>query len=200
VHVTSQKGGGTTFEVWLPILEESWDEIEPEEVGPLDLDYPKHEPPSHHFESAVASHVENQELAPLSHEIPSSAHSGYVLVVEDEIAILQALEVMLLARGYQAKLARDVEEALLVLDSRRTICAAVVDIMLSGRSGVELFHELRAKDPDLPIVFISGYNESEALIPLVKSGEVQYLRKPFSSTQLMEALELAYQNKRPQLR
>jgi DNA-binding NtrC family response regulator len=123
------------------------------------------------------------------------------MVVDDEKGILQALEVMLQARGYHTQLAADAESALGLIEAKRQagngggIEAAVLDVMLAGRSGVELFRDLRAKIPDLPVVFISGYNESDALIPLVRSGEVQYLRKPFSSTQLMQALEKAFARK-----
>jgi two-component system, cell cycle sensor histidine kinase and response regulator CckA len=212
MRVTSQLGVGTAFEVWLPVLEKSWQEADAEEAELLRVaeakpsaaapavdsgkdapGYPEDGSP----EDGIGNPSPRDDFKPGAPTPHSGSHSGYVLVVDDENAILQALEVMLQARGYQTRLACDAEEALMTLGSRGTISAAVLDIMLAGRSGVELFRDLRAKVPDLPVVFISGYNESEALLPLVKSGEVQYLRKPFSSTQLMEALETAYRSKHP---
>ncbi len=212
LRVKSTRGEGTTFEVWFPLSGDSWDD-EDEDAESLETSTPNQTPETHHTEnptrekqggslSGAANTEKTKPLggagsggaSPAATSAGQGSHSGYVLVVDDEPAILQALEVMLQARGYHTRAACDAEEA---LEGASAECsAAVIDVMLAGRTGVELFRDLRAMTPDLPVVFISGYNESEALLPLVRNGEVQYLRKPFSSTQLMDALETAYRDRR----
>lgn len=200
MRVKSRVGEGTRFEIWIPLQRESEksDGLAPQPAAAASTQGVSAASASASVAStsAASSKPASATGAPATAPDPRS-HAGYVLVVDDEKGILQALEVMLQARGYKTQLAADAETALsLVTESPQGsvgpgIEAAVLDVMLSGRSGVELFRDLRARIPDLPVVFISGYNESEALLPLVRNGEVQYLRKPFSSTQLMQALETA---------
>jgi two-component system, cell cycle sensor histidine kinase and response regulator CckA len=217
MRVTSRLGEGTRFEIWIPQQREP---VPQGQQNPQPPPTPQHNlggagtggarsPAGPAAKTAAppagsGSPPQPQAQPPAQHEKGSHAgysHPGYVMVVDDEKGILQALEVMLQARGYHTQLAADAESALGLIEAKRQagngggIEAAVLDVMLAGRSGVELFRDLRAKIPDLPVVFISGYNESDALIPLVRSGEVQYLRKPFSSTQLMQALEKAFARK-----
>jgi len=175
VRITGEVGKGTTMEVWLP---QSGETAAGEEMGTKRVREEK--------VSAAPSEPHGEARVFGKHNPPQ------VLVVDDETGILQALEIMLQGRGYQPLLALDAQEAMGVLEAN-TIDAAIIDIMLAGRSGIDLFHDIRGKIADLPVVFISGYNESEALLPLVRRGEVQYLRKPFSSSQLTEALEKACQ-------
>jgi two-component system, cell cycle sensor histidine kinase and response regulator CckA len=202
MRVTSHRGEGTRFELWIPQQSETASQNHSGGAGAGGA----RSPAGPATQTAAPPAGSGSPAQPQPQREPGS-HPGYVLVVDDEKGILQALEVMLQARGYHTQLAADAESALDLIEKGESaagnghavngagIEAAVLDVMLAGRSGVELFRELRARIPDLPVVFISGYNESDALVPLVRSGEVQYLRKPFSSTQLMQALEKAFARK-----
>lgn len=186
LRVQRRPQGGTSFEVWLPASEQNASTSTAEARIPAGEKFERATPSSESPFAPAPSGI----VAKKSPLRPPAPPDFRVLVVDDEIGILQALEIMLQGNGYHTHLASSADEALEKIKSV-PMDAAVLDIMLAGRSGVELFRDLRARKPDLPVVFISGYNESDAVLPLVQSGEVQYLRKPFSSNQLAEALSKA---------
>ncbi|HVP14328.1 MAG TPA: response regulator, partial [Terriglobales bacterium] len=81
---------------------------------------------------------------------------GQVLVVDDEPVVTSAIRLVLRAEGLEVASAPDGESALAhpaLSDCRLVIC----DLMLPGRSGLEVLAELRARRPELPIVMITGY-------------------------------------------
>jgi DNA-binding NtrC family response regulator len=79
------------------------------------------------------------------------------LVVEDEAVIGRYLADTLDDMGFQASAVGSVEEALEMSDTHGRFTVAFVDLALPDRSGLELIAELKARDPDLPIVIASGY-------------------------------------------
>jgi DNA-binding NtrC family response regulator len=78
-----------------------------------------------------------------------------VLCVDDDPGIRELYETLLSSRGYEVLLAPGANEALQLYHSK-TIDAVISDYEMPGMNGVELAAELKRKDPQLPVIMISG--------------------------------------------
>ncbi len=118
---------------------------------------------------------------------------GTILLVEDEEG-LRALNARgLSSRGYTVLEAGNGVEAIEVLDEHGRVDLVVSDVVMPEMDGPTLLKELRRRDPDVKIIFVSGYAE-EAFsknLPSNEQGKEQYafLAKPFTLKQLVAAVK-----------
>jgi DNA-binding response OmpR family regulator len=108
---------------------------------------------------------------------------GLILVIEDEPGIVDFLERGLQAQGFDVISALDgesgIEKAL-----GGDVDLIVLDMMLPGRSGLEVLERLRASNPALPVIVLTALDEIEHRVTGLDAGAVDYLTKPFSLTEL----------------
>ena len=113
--------------------------------------------------------------------------TGKILVVEDVTHIRELLEVTLSFKGYAVETARDGQEALEIIASRRP-ALVITDILMPNLDGFALAHRLR-KAPDtrnLPIVFLSAtYITPEDKDFALRLGAVRFLEKPVDTEEFM---------------
>jgi DNA-binding response OmpR family regulator len=110
-----------------------------------------------------------------------------VLVIEDSPRIAAFLERGLTEDGYAVELAHDGVLGLrLALEGR--FDAAVIDVMLPGRSGVEVVRELRAADATVPVLLLTARDRVEDKIEGLDAGADDYLTKPFEFAELTARL------------
>jgi len=106
-----------------------------------------------------------------------------VLVIEDEPGIVDFLERGLKAHGFQVISALDgidgTEKAL-----AEDVELVVLDMMLPGRSGLEVLSDLRRAKPALPVIALTARGEIEDRVAGLDAGAVDYLTKPFSLSEL----------------
>jgi DNA-binding response OmpR family regulator len=106
-----------------------------------------------------------------------------ILVIEDEPGIVDFLERGLQAQGFDVISATDgdsgIEKAL-----GEGVDLVVLDMMLPGRSGLEVLEQLRASNPALPVIVLTALNEIEHRVTGLDAGAVDYLIKPFSLSEL----------------
>jgi PAS domain S-box-containing protein len=123
-------------------------------------------------------------------EMLDSAAAAYVLLVEDEVLIRMMAADGLRERGYRLEEAGTAAEALeRVRGSNQPFDAAIVDVGLPDRRGDVLIHELRATQPNLPILLATGYDEAE-IDPRLKEGRrLMVLGKPYDSEALHATLQ-----------
>ena len=105
-----------------------------------------------------------------------------ILVVDDDPDVRTAIAGALEALGYQVEEAEDGASALLKLKEWAP-ALAVIDFAMPGMNGAEVAAEARRLHPGLPIVFASGYAESEALQHAL-GPDMPLLRKPFQISEL----------------
>jgi DNA-binding NtrC family response regulator len=115
-----------------------------------------------------------------------------VLVVDDQPAVITALGVLFDLHDIPNITATNPEDARRIVSSE-ALGAVVMDMnfsphVTSGEEGVELFHSLRAVDPELPIVVITAWASLEAAVDLVKAGAADYMEKPWQDDRLVEAV------------
>jgi CheY-like chemotaxis protein len=130
------------------------------------------------------------ERAPVASVAIVQARSGSanVLLVDDDDAVRITTSDLLSGLGYTVQEAADGAAALELLDGGAAIDVMVTDVVMPGMSGPELARRVRAMRPGLPIVFISGYSESDGL---AEGSLGRLVRKPFRAAQLQEQIEEA---------
>jgi two-component system, response regulator RegA len=111
-----------------------------------------------------------------------------VLVVEDEDAFRERLLRSLRDRGFEARGAQDADEARRQAEDESPECA-LVDLRLSGRSGLEVVRFLHEIDPATRIVVLTGYGSIATALDALRSGAVHYLTKPASLDEIIAAFD-----------
>jgi two-component system cell cycle sensor histidine kinase/response regulator CckA len=173
---TKEVGKGTTFRIFLPRHIASAQDAALEQVAETDA-------PSLANALAAVEQVKRAASADLTGE-------GTILLVEDEEG-LRALNARGLAsRGYTVLEAGNGVEAIEVLEKHNgKVDLVVSDVVMPEMDGPTLLRELRSRDPDLKIIFVSGYAEDAFEKHLPADRNFEFLAKPFTLTQLVAAVK-----------
>jgi CheY-like chemotaxis protein len=116
-----------------------------------------------------------------------------VVVIDDELGIRRSLRVLLGRYGYEAYEAADGLEGLR-LCRELAPDLVITDIHMPGADGIEVIAALHATRPALPIIAISGGDQTATLNLFGSAGllgAVGSLRKPFTVTEVLQAVSLA---------
>jgi DNA-binding NtrC family response regulator len=114
---------------------------------------------------------------------------GTLLIVDDNVAVCTALEVLFSLHGLKTRSAHSPAEALALVEAE-AFDVAIQDMNFgaektSGADGVRLFHELREREPDLPIILLTAWTHLETAVDLVKRGAADYMAKPWDDQRLV---------------
>jgi two-component system cell cycle sensor histidine kinase/response regulator CckA len=165
VFVDSVLGKGTTFHIFLP----------------------RHVPTVAELAEAAPVGARTAEAKPMA---DLTGH-GTILLVEDEEGLRGLNARGLTSRGYTVLEAGNGLEAIEVIESRGgDVDLVVSDVVMPEMDGPTLAKELRTRNPDLKIIFVSGYAEDafEKHMP-EGSGTFHFLPKPFTLKQLVAAVK-----------
>lgn len=113
-----------------------------------------------------------------------------VLVVEDDQTFRSSLGRDLSLRGLEVKLAMGAEEAIGYLSGAR-FDVLLTDLRLGGRDGIDLLKRARAIAPQTRTILMSGFATARDYQRAIELGAVRVLCKPFTSAELMQAIEHA---------
>jgi two-component system nitrogen regulation response regulator GlnG len=118
-----------------------------------------------------------------------------VLVVDDDRSIRRLIAEAFVGTDFKVPTAEDVEVALKVItdDSPDVV---LLDIELPEISGFEAFGKIKALDPKLPVIYITGGGTSDTAIEAMKLGAFDYLLKPLDLAQVRDVVERAYEIRR----
>ncbi len=112
-----------------------------------------------------------------------------ILLVDDEPQVRESVKRLLLGQGFTVVEAGHANDALRIYDAAPAeIDLVLTDVTMPGMSGYDLAEHLRARAPDLPVVFMSGYAESPPGSASIGEGKVGYIQKPFHVDLLVERL------------
>jgi DNA-binding NtrC family response regulator len=116
-----------------------------------------------------------------------------VLVIDDNPAVAQALELLFGLHDIRTVAASTPESGLAEL-SRQRIDLVIADMNFSadttsGDEGTELFRALRARRADLPVILLTAWTHLESAVQLVKAGAADYLSKPWDNDKLLATVE-----------
>ena len=163
VIVDSQIGVGTTFRIYLPRYVETEEDLKA---------------------------LESKAEAP--GKIADLTGSGTVLLVEDEEAVRSFASRALTTRGYTVLEAGSGVEALEIMDRENgQVDLVVSDVVMPEMDGPTLLRHLRERNPNIRIVFMSGYAEEAFRKNLAADENFIFLPKPFTLKKLAETVKAA---------
>jgi CheY-like chemotaxis protein len=123
----------------------------------------------------------------LTSKLTSAGGGETILVVEDTAATAQITRILLESWGYRALEAHTPAEALDLFEARAgEIHLVLTDVMLPQMSGLQLAGELRQRNPNVRVVYMSGYPDQELASP-----DEMFLAKPFNPVGLAQMVRKA---------
>jgi two-component system, OmpR family, response regulator len=125
-----------------------------------------------------------QSSTPEGTPAPTPVSRARVLVIEDEPGIVDFLRRGLEGEGFDVDTALDGAEGERLALSQ-SFDAVLLDLMLPGRSGMEVLEAIRQARPHLPVIVLTARGEVEDRVAGLDSGAVDYLVKPFSMAELV---------------
>jgi len=165
----SEVGGGTTFRIFLPRYVPTQEDA---------------------AEAEAAKSTAAAASGEIAKPVADLTGHGTILLVEDEEG-LRALNARGLAsRGYTVLEAGNGIEAIKLLEDRAgEIDLVVSDVVMPEMDGPTLLKEMRQRNPDLKMIFVSGYAEDAFEKHLPDRGQFAFLAKPFTLKQLVAAVK-----------
>lgn len=124
----------------------------------------------------------------------SEEFKSTVLLVDDEEQFLETLTQRLEIRGLKVEAVTGGEEALEMAEDKK-IDAVILDLAMPGIDGIETLRLLKAKQPDLQIIMLTGKATVKSGIEAMKLGAADFLEKPVDLNLLLEKIGEA-KNKR----
>jgi DNA-binding response OmpR family regulator len=112
----------------------------------------------------------------------------HILLMEDEPNVAKGLKMVMDENGYEVDWAATGQAALDAFWAGR-FDLLIADIRLPDIDGMEVVERVREKQPDTPVVIITGYPSVSSAIKAVKVGVTDYLRKPFTEEEFMAAVD-----------
>jgi len=149
INVYTEEGLGTTFKIYLPL-------VQPEE----------------------------EERAPGPPSPRVAAAEQTVLVVDDVVGLRELARRLLERHGYNVLVAASAQEAIALYDGGAVVDVLLTDVVMPGGSRPELTHQLLQRQPDLKVIYMSGYTEESIIHRGTRSPMIAFLGKPFSSETL----------------
>ena len=116
---------------------------------------------------------------------------GFVHIVDDDKSFATAMERRLKQAGYEVAVYASAQQLLDCLPSESIPSCILLDVRIPGLSGPELQRRLSELGSTLPIVFLTGYADVPTTVRTVKAGAEDFLTKPVSSDELLQAIERA---------
>jgi two-component system cell cycle sensor histidine kinase/response regulator CckA len=165
IYVDSEAGRGTSFHIFLP----------------------RHHPEQEVQPDAPAA---PKETAAAPKPRADLTGQGTILLVEDEEGLRSLNARGLRSRGYSVIEASNGVEALEALEEKNGAVDLVVsDVVMPEMDGPTLLKTMRGRNPDLKIIFVSGYAEDAFEKSLPENQQFAFLPKPFSLSQLVAAVK-----------
>lgn len=154
VNLYSEPGVGTTFRIYLPLVD-----------GPVARAVPGNGRPAR----------------------PPRGDGRTVLVVEDEVALARIVTRILTDNGYRVQVATDGRQALAMYD-QHGCDVLLTDVIMPEMSGPRLAELLTERQPGLPVIYMSGYSNGLLGSTHVLDGDIAFVEKPFTATDLLHKL------------
>ncbi|KQT82149.1 sigma-54 dependent transcriptional regulator [Aurantimonas sp. Leaf443] len=118
-----------------------------------------------------------------------------VVLVDDDADLRRATAQMLELEGFSPRPFADAPAALASLDESFPGCV-VTDIRMPGMDGLELFSRLRALDPEIPVILVTGHGDVDLAVSAMKDGAYDFIAKPFSGERIAGTLRRALETRR----
>lgn len=119
-----------------------------------------------------------------------SPSSPVIQIVDDDVAVREALALLIGAVGFRAATWPDPQAFLAGFD-RESVGAIVMDLRMPGLSGLAVLERLREQHVDQPVIMLTGHGSVELCRRAFKSGVAEFLEKPADDDVLLDAVQQA---------
>ncbi len=130
---------------------------------------------------AVADNSPHPEIAPLKPRL---------LIIDDETAIRESLELLLELEGFAVDTAPDGEKGLRCL-AESVYDLVLLDLALPGQSGFEILQAIRTRHSNLPVVMITAYGTVQNVVEAMHHGANNFIQKPWDNEKLLADIRAA---------
>jgi len=117
---------------------------------------------------------------------------GTVLLVDDEKRIRDITREMLREFGFTTITAADGRDAIEKFRENPDVVFVILDLTMPHMDGEQCFHELKRINPDVKVILSSGFSEHEVTLKFAGSGLAGVIQKPYTFSELKEALQKIY--------
>jgi len=121
--------------------------------------------------------------------------SENILIVDDDEALRESLELVLSNEGYRVVTARDGETALCRVEEE-PIDVVLCDVRMPGLDGFDLLPQLQRALPGAPIVLMSAFGTEDVAVEAIRRGAWDYVAKPFQPSEVLLTLRKARERER----
>ena len=158
INVHSEPGRGSTFRVYIPAF--------------------------------FGGSKDKNELTPKTTSLQKLHGNGErILLVEDDESIRTVALRLLTENGYKVIPAVSAEEAMAIFDrENRNFQLVLSDVVLPGKSGVELVGQLLTLQPELHIILSSGYADDKAQLSVIQERGYPFIQKPYTTDKLLRSI------------
>ncbi len=118
-----------------------------------------------------------------------------IILVDDDTDLRRATRQTLELAGYAVRDFGAAAQALAGL-SQESEAVVVTDIRMAGMDGLELFARIRALDPDLPVLLITGHGDIDMAVKALHDGAYDFIAKPFPADRLVQSVARAVEKRR----
>ena len=125
----------------------------------------------------------------------SAAGAGAILIIDDEAAIRESLQILLEMEGYEVELAGTGEQGLTRL-AERPFDLVLLDFALPERNGLEVLADIRERDPAFSVIMITAYGTVENAVKAMQAGAANFVQKPWDNEKLLADVRNAIARRR----
>lgn len=117
-----------------------------------------------------------------------------LLVIDDEPVIREGVRRILESESYHVETFSSGQAALERI-KQEEFDLVITDLKMPGMSGMEVLKAIKEIQPDLPVIFITGYSSVDSAVEVMKLGAVDYIAKPFTPEEMLSTVKLALEQR-----
>ena len=117
-----------------------------------------------------------------------------LLVIDDEPAIREGVRRILESDSFQVETFGNGHAALERL-KHEPFDLVITDLKMPGISGIDVLRSIKEVQPDLPVIFITGYSSVDSAVEVMKLGAVDYIAKPFTPDEMLKVIRTALEQR-----
>src|SRR5262245_41421678 len=121
-------------------------------------------------------------------------NKGVILIIDDEEEIRESIELLLNTEGLATDVAANGEAGLRKVEEN-IYDLVLLDLMLPGKSGMDVHRDIKRIDPTLPVVIITAMAGIETALSAIKDGCYDYLTKPWDNERLLVVVNNALKHR-----
>ncbi|MBT4672350.1 MAG: response regulator transcription factor [Rhodospirillaceae bacterium] len=126
-----------------------------------------------------------------------SDHEAKIFIVDDDQAVRDSLQWLIESVGMSVQ-SYSSGAQFLECGFLDAVGCAILDIRMPGMSGIEVFEEMKLRESDMPVIFLTGHGDVHLAVRAMKIGAYDFLEKPFNDQSLLDLIQKAIRTGRTQ--